>query len=61
VENLQVLKAEKGFHQFQGLHSGEREIVFYAETSSDWLHFEAIIREMIPFLKKPFQGSSPSL
>ncbi|MEC7927336.1 MAG: CDP-glycerol glycerophosphotransferase family protein, partial [Candidatus Neomarinimicrobiota bacterium] len=47
MENQQVLKAEQGLHQFQGLHSGEREIVFYAETNSDWLHFEPIIRELI--------------
>ena len=72
MENLHVLKAKQELHQFQGLHSSEQEIVFYAETSSDWLHFEAIIQELIsyrggkicyitsdindPILEKPLPG-----
>jgi hypothetical protein len=41
------LKAWKGFRQFFALHQDDRDIVFYAEDSASWVHFEAVLNSLI--------------
>ena len=41
-----ISKAEKSLQQFKGLNRNKKKIVFYAENSSDWLHFEKIIKAL---------------
>ena len=41
--------AWKGFRQFNALHESDREIVFYAEDSDSWVHYEPIISSLTKF------------
>ena len=68
-------QAMQNFRQFLNLTGGDGEIVFYAETSSDWRHFERIVISLIndsgktvcyvtsdqddPLLDNPMPGVKP--
>jgi hypothetical protein len=41
------LRARRGKKEFLALSDAERKIVFYAEDTHSWIHFNAIIKELI--------------
>ena len=58
---LSFFKAWQGIQKFNSLNNCDREIVFYAEDSDSWVHFESMIDSLNKVHKKKIYYLTSSL